>query len=84
MNERLGDFKDNNAHSCGRHGLRINPAALKPREDPMDADSGLIPAVFDGFTAWKNGRNGAIAGLVGDVSFKNFKVSDNKLAGIEF
>lgn len=35
-------------------------------------------------TSWKNGRNGAIAEKVGDVRFHNFKVADNKLAGIEF
>ena len=42
-----------------------------------------IPANFDGFTGWKNGRNGAIAGKIGDLRFNNFKVADNKLAGIE-
>jgi hypothetical protein len=42
-----------------------------------------IPAVFDGFTGWKNGRNGHIASFVGDVTFKNFKVADNRLAGME-
>jgi hypothetical protein len=35
-------------------------------------------------TSWKNGRNGAIAGTVGDVRFHNFKIADHKLAGIEF
>jgi len=35
-------------------------------------------------TSWKNGINGAIAEKVGDVRFHNFKVADNKLAGIEF
>jgi hypothetical protein len=43
-----------------------------------------ITANFDGFTGWKNNRNGAIAERVGDVRFNNFKVADNKLAGIEF
>lgn len=42
-----------------------------------------ITAVFDGFTGWKNGRNGAIAGKIGDVRLKNFRVADNILAGIE-
>jgi len=35
-------------------------------------------------TSWKNKRNGAIAGNVGDVRFHNFKTADNLLAGIEF
>jgi hypothetical protein len=43
-----------------------------------------ITAHFYNLTSWKNGRNGAIAEKVGDVRFHNFKVADNKLAGIEF
>jgi hypothetical protein len=43
-----------------------------------------ITANFYNLTSWKNGRNGAIAEKVGDVRFHNFKVADNKLAGIEF
>lgn len=43
-----------------------------------------ITAHFWNLTSWKNGRNGAIAEKVGDVRFHNFKVADNKLAGIEF
>jgi len=43
-----------------------------------------ITAEFRDVTSWKNGRNGAIAERVGDVRFKNFKVADNILAGIEF
>ena len=42
-----------------------------------------ITAHFYGLTSWKNGRNGAIASKVGDVRFHDFKVADNRLAGIE-
>ena len=35
------------------------------------------------FTAYKNGRNGVIAETVGDVRFIDFKVADNKIAGME-
>jgi len=34
-------------------------------------------------TSWKNGRNGAIAKTVSDIRFIDFKVADNKLAGME-
>lgn len=43
----------------------------------------LVTAEFKNFRGWKNQRNGAIAERVGDVRFKNFKVADNLLAGIE-
>jgi hypothetical protein len=43
-----------------------------------------VPAVYENFTGYSNGRNGAIAGGTGAVQFKNFKVADNLLAGIEF
>jgi hypothetical protein len=42
-----------------------------------------ITANFYGLTSWKNGRNGAIATRIGDVRFHDFKVADNRLAGIE-
>jgi hypothetical protein len=43
-----------------------------------------ITANFNGFTGWKNLRNGAIAKTVGDIRFNDFKTADNLLAGIEF
>jgi len=43
----------------------------------------VIPAKFYRLTSYRNGRNGAIAERVGAVEFHDFKVADNKLAGIE-
>ena len=40
--------------------------------------------MFDNFTGWKCGRNGAIGELMGYVQWNNFKVADNLVAGIEF
>jgi len=95
-NERVGIFKDNHAHSCGRYGLRIFHNMI-PRKypckrisyDPNNATDPFwknppITAHFWNLTSWKNGRNGAIAERVGDVRFHNFKVADHLLAGIEF
>jgi len=39
---------------------------------------------MDNFTGYKCKRNGAIAERVGWVTFNNFQVADNILAGIEF
>ena len=44
----------------------------------------MVTAEFVNFTSYKNGRNGAIAEKVGDVRWKNFKVADNLVAGLEF
>lgn len=95
-NERVGEFRNNTAHSCGRYGLRIFHNMV-PRKFPCKAitydvnnstdpwwQNPPITADFYDLTSWKNGRNGAIAEKVGDVRFHNFKVADNKLAGIEF
>jgi len=95
-NERVGEFRGNTAHSCGRYGLRIfhNMIPRKYPCKPITYDHSNttdpwhqnppITAYFTNFTGWKNGRNGAIAEKVGDVRFIDFKTADNLLAGIEF
>lgn len=99
-NERVGVFRDNHAHSCGRYGLRIfhnmvprkfpckgfsyDPDYLAKNETDPYWQNPAITAHFYRLTSWKNGRNGAIAEKVGDVRFHDFKVADSKLAGIEF
>ena len=86
----MGTFDNNTAHSNHRYGLRVWHYFI-PREnecDPLvfdDINKPLNPyhenkpleAKFTNFTAWKNLRNGAIAGTVGRVVFKDFKVADN-------
>ena len=97
-NMKVGVFKDNHAHSCGRYGLRIFHNMIPRKypckdetfdwaEDKKDDPYHMNPAItatFDGLVSWKNGRNGAIAERVGDVRFTNFKTADNLEAGIEF
>jgi hypothetical protein len=95
-NERVGEFRGNTAHSCGRYGLRIfhNMIPRKYPCKPLVYDHSNttdpwhknppITAIFSNFTGWKNGRNGAIAEKVGDVRFIDFKTADNLLGGIEF
>jgi hypothetical protein len=95
-NEPVGRFANNHAHSNGRYGLRIFHNMV-PRTFPCKPivydhtnttdpfwQNPIITANFDNLTSWKNKRNGAIAGKVGDVRFHNFKTADNILAGIEF
>jgi hypothetical protein len=97
---KLGEFRDNTAHSLRKYGLRIFHALI-PRtypcqSSPYDADyiengyddpywkNPKVPAVFENFIGWKTGRNGAITERTGAVIFKNFKIADSKIAGIEF
>jgi len=96
INSKLGEFRDNVAHSNGRYGLRIFHGLI-PRTypcepmvfDPTDPKNPypknpLIVANFYNLVSYKNRRNGAIAERVGGVMFHNFKTADNLLAGIEF
>lgn len=97
---KLGEFRDNTAHSLHKYGLRIFHALI-PRtypcsKSPYDAHylennktdpywrNPKVPAVFENFIGWKTGRNGAITERTGAVTFKNFKIADSKIAGIEF
>ena len=94
-NTKLGEFRDNVAHSNGRYGLRIFHNLI-PREHPCEPfvysgnpddpypDNPPIIANFYNLISYKNGRNGAIAERVGAVQFHNFKTADNILAGMEF
>lgn len=97
---KLGEFRDNTAHSCHKYGLRIHHALI-PRTNPCQASpydgdfeekgetdpywkNPKVPAVFENMVAWKCGRNGAITERTGAVTFLNFKIADSAIAGIEF
>ena len=86
-NERLGEFRDNVAHSNGRYGLRIFHNLI-PREhpcDPVDYETNKpITANFYNLVSYKNKRNGAIVELSGAVQWHNFKTADNLQVGMEY
>ena len=94
-NTKLGEFRDNVAHSNGRYGLRIfhnlipRTYPCKPMvysgdpKNPYPSNPPII-AEFHNLVSYKNQRNGAIAERVGAVQFHNFKTADNILAGMEF
>lgn len=64
----LGVFRDNVAHSNQRSGLfvdhgprpdgEIETTSYRPIQDPTDADSEVVPAVFERFLAYKNRPRG--------------------------
>ncbi len=97
---KLGEFYNNTAHSAHKYGLRIfhaliprtNPCLDSPYDpdylangytDPYWANP-KVPAIFEDLIAWKCGRNGAITERTGAVVFKNFRIADSAIAGIEF
>lgn len=70
IQSQLGEFKGNVAHSSGRYGLRIfhNHFPLtKPCSPWHETDNPSVKAVYEDFTGYSNGRNGAIAGGTGAV-----------------
>mmetsp|Transcript_8382 Transcript_8382/g.16636 ORF Transcript_8382/g.16636 Transcript_8382/m.16636 type:complete len:1637 (+) Transcript_8382:5150-10060(+) len=90
---KLGEFKGNAAHSVVKYGLRIfhehipltypcQPIKDDSLEDPWSANP-PVTAIYEDFTAYKCHRDGAIGEKLGDVRWKNFKVADNKIAGLE-
>jgi hypothetical protein len=97
-NDKVGIFKNNHAHSCGRYGLRIFHQMIprkypcKPIEYDWSDDkkddpwwkNPPITATFSDLTSWKNGRLGAVTERVGDIRFVNFKVADSLEGGIGF
>jgi hypothetical protein len=99
INAKLGEFRDNVSHSMGRYGLRIfhkheprtrpcDPVVFDKTKDPALGEdpyhsNPVIPAIYENFTAWRNGRNGIIAEDIGAVRFVNAKTIDCTLAGIE-
>ena len=96
----LGSFTDNSAHSIKKYGLRIFHALIpreKPcSSSPYDPDylangetdpywqNPKVPAIFENMIAWMCGENGAITERTGAVTFKDFKIADSGMAGIEF
>jgi hypothetical protein len=98
VRSKLGEFRDNVAHSVGRYGLRIfhghNPHERPCAGDSFDEDAywagedpyygnPLITALYENFLGYKNGRNGVICEDCGALTFKNIKTADNKKAGFE-
>jgi hypothetical protein len=85
VNEKLGGFEDNTAHSNAMYGLRIW-STHSPREsacDDVSAGNLVVTAHYHGFKGWKNGRNGVIGGSLGAVVFSDLVLSDNLVAGFE-
>lgn len=85
INEKLGEFRDNVAHSFGHYGLRVFHGH-EPRTYACQAISEsnpVITAYYEDFLGYKNGRNAVIGGEMGAVVWKNIKAADSGLAGIE-
>jgi len=62
------------------HGL-LGCSTYNPRADPLNKDSELVPAIFEGFTGFKNYANAKMR--ITTSRMNNFKLSDAKV-GIKF
>lgn len=85
IKEKLGEFRDNVAHSLNNYGLRIFHGH-SPRTSPCSGISNANPtiqAVYSDFVGYKCRRNGVIGGNLGDVTLRRMVAIDNNLAGIE-
>ena len=85
INEPLGTFENNIAHSVGRYGLRVFPGH-QPRMKPCSgySDTNLpVMANYNNFTSYKNQRNGAFFEYMGAFTANNFYVVDVIKVGIE-
>ena len=95
INAKLGEFRDNVAHSLEHYGLRVFHGH-NPRTYPCDSISfdknnqtdpyhknPLIQAYYEDFVGYKCKRNGVIGGNFGAVTLRRIAAVDNGLAGIE-
>jgi hypothetical protein len=98
INQKLGEFYDNVAHSVGRYGLRIfhehyprkyqckdiifDEEEHRAGRDPY-VENPIIVANYRNFLGYKCARNGIIVEHIGAVRFTNMTAIDNTLGGFE-
>ena len=70
---KLGEFRNNVAHSNGDHGLLVWPGHWPKPEQ----------AYYNDFIAYQNKQDGVFMGSIGTVILRNITVADNGLYGIE-
>jgi len=84
----ISEFRDNVAHSNGRMGLGVfrrlrqdhgivGCSTYDPRAVPTDKNSEVVPAIFNGLTAYKN-REANAKLRVSATQLINFKLADSK------
>ncbi len=76
-------FAANTAHSGGQYGLYVPayapnsqyPCAWRCGGDTTCGGGGgtAAPALLEGLVAYKNGRSGVLASMLGAVQFSNFR-----------
>jgi len=79
----LGIFKDNVAHSTGKHGLKISDYTPVVGGATCTPESVPVGSTFEDFTGFKNGHYGVWTQFVVGINFDNFKIADHKIAAFE-
>jgi len=80
----LGRFDGNTAHSTGKHGLKLNDYFPSQGGEYCKKNTFPVPAVFMGFTSWKNNRFCIWGEIMVDVSFSGIFCADHNHGGLEF
>ena len=80
VNDPMGQFYNNSAHSFGWYGIWIFREYYPVNDNICNP---VTPAVFDTFLSWRNDR-GIEFSEVGAVQFKNSVLLDDVVAGVEY
>ena len=75
IKSKLGEFRNNVAHSVGNYGLRI----FHGHEPPTG-----VTSVYEDHLSYRCGKNGVMGGDYGRIVLRNITVADNANSGIEF
>ena len=70
---KLGEFRNNVAHSVGNYGLRIFHGHQPPQT-----------AFYEDHISYHCGKKGVMGGDYGMVTLRNITVADNGQSGVEF
>lgn len=93
MGMKLGESKDNVAHSYKRFGLRIfklsarkfpcNPPKDEHAQDPY-ASNPAYESVFENYTLWRNEECGFLGEELGYTTIRNIRTADSRKGGMQF
>ena len=72
IHAKLGEFRNNVAHSIGHYGLRIFHGHTPP-----------VMAYYEDHLSYKCGKNGIMSGEMGLVTFRNITIASNAQYGFE-
>ena len=67
IHAKLGEFRNNVAHSVGNYGLRLFHGHTPP-----------VRAYYEDHLSYKCGKNGIMSGEMGLITYRNITIASNK------